>query len=310
MAATYPGMDQSAPWASSGLVNPAGGSRTPGEIGSTWPGQTSAGTGVAQVPTQNGVVSTVQSPTTNEALPAYTQAITAGLQPTFDQQTAALKEKLNAMGILPSGSAIQQLGDLTAQQGATIASDVSPLIAQGFQNQNTNAQQNASALNAYQQLIQQQSYGAGINNQNNQLQASEFNAGQQQQANLSNMSADEALQLAQLGYGNADYMQMIGQQGGLTGATLGAGNTNAVGGSTNATGAYLNTPTSGSAGYNTPGTGVNLSTLFGSGANPQPQPQGGYTGPAPLGSSGWFDTTINNGSLNAPGYQSAFAGQN
>lgn len=166
----------------------------------------------------NGSVTTVGAPPTPDA---YRQAVQQSLQPTFDDQQQQLAARLNALGILPSGAANKGFQDLTAQNNATVAGATAPLIAQGFGQQFQAGSQNAGAANAYQDLIQQQAFTGGQNAINNNLNAQEFDAGLNQQTNLANQQAANALQLAQMGYGNADYQQIIAQLAGLQSQGLG-----------------------------------------------------------------------------------------
>lgn len=185
-----------------------------------------AGVGTMALPADNSQVSTVGAPPTPDA---YRQAVQQSLQPTFDASADQLAARQAAMGTLSSGQGNKDFQTLYANNNATVAGATAPLIQQGFAQTYGANQQNASAANSYQQLLQQQAYGAGQNQINNNLQAQEFNAGQGNQFGL-----------AQMGYSNSNYQQQMAQLAGLQSQGLGGQISGYNQGANNQLNAYTN----------------------------------------------------------------------
>jgi hypothetical protein len=196
----------------------------------------------APVQTQDqsfGTTAQVQNAPTPDA---YMAAIQAQMAPAFEQSRQQLNAQQQAMGTLTSGAGNYANQQLTAQNNATLAGMEAPLLQQGFAQQATANEQNAAAqnaamqaglnrqqgnnqfnagqANAYNTLLQNQTWQGAQNANAQNLQGQEFNATQLQNANLANQNAANALQLAQLGYGNADYLAQMQMQGNLIGQGL------------------------------------------------------------------------------------------
>ncbi len=207
-------------------------------------GQTSAAQG-AYAPVQigqtgNTSVAQVAAP---PAPQAYMDALQASFGPQFQQSQQQLNAQQQAMGTLTSGAGNYANQQLTAQNNATLAGAEAPLIQQGFaqayganttnagaqnaenmatQGINANANtQNAGATNSYLTDLQNQYFQGGQNSANNALQGQEFNSGLLANIYNNNQNATNQLQLAQMGYGNQDYMQQVSQMAGLEAQGLG-----------------------------------------------------------------------------------------
>lgn len=242
----------------------------------------------AQVPQSPAGVNATTAPraptaalANNAQLPvsAYTQSVRDSLQPTFTAQDQSLAENLAGMGILNSGAANKSFQDLTGQQSAAISSAVSPLIEQGYQNEaNTNVS-NAAARNA----AASQGYGGA--NSNYQLgqqlgqQSSLANQQTQTTYDLANLGALNSQQLAQLGYSNQDYQQMIQALYGITTGGQNASNVIAEGSVPYGSQAYqagMNLASGGAAGMGAGSVGAPTS---GTGTAPGVGPAGSTWGP-------------------------------
>ncbi len=159
-------------------------------------------------------VATVQNPNTPQAAqvaapptPAeYATALQQSLSPGFQQQTQQMLDAQNATGVLDSGQGSQGLQYLTGQQNATYANALLPLIQQGYGQQFQANEANAGAQNALNAQGFAQAYGASGQNAGAQNQTNEFNAGQNQN-----------YQLAQMGYGNEDYLAQLQAMAGIYG---------------------------------------------------------------------------------------------
>ena len=125
----------------------------------------------------------------------YQAALTQSLAPQFAQSQQNLTGQLAAEGILGSGAGSKQFQDLTANDNATYANALMPLIQQGY------AQQ----------------FGAQQDNAASDLQSQEFNATQGLNLNEFNANTANQYQLAQMGYGNADYQQQLSELAGIYG---------------------------------------------------------------------------------------------
>lgn len=205
----------------------------------------------------------INAPALSGAASPYLQAVQQSLQPYFDQQQESLKAQLAAQGILPSGAGNQGLQDLTAMQNAQVSGAVAPLIQQGFGQQFSAAQGNASAYNqALAQMLQEQ-FGAQQTNAQLGMQGQEFNANLLNNAIMQNTGYNNQALMAGAGYGNSDYLNALAQMGGLNSQNLGYLNSILSGGMNNQVNSYMGGQNLGAGyaaqigqnqGYGTPGT--------------------------------------------------------
>lgn len=222
------------------------------------------------------IAAQVQAPPQDSA---YYSALQTALQPGFNTQANALAQQEAAMGVVNSGQGVNDFGQLAQDQNAIYAQQAAPMISQGFQNQFSANSQNAAAQNSLQQLLQNQSYGAGINNANNALQAQEFNSGQNYGLLSQDLGYQNALQLAQLGYGNSDYLAQLQGITGLEGTGLGTQGNILTSGMNNSFNGYQ---TGAQTGYNA-GQATGYNAGYGS---------TGYTNPYNYGVNGGQSTGV------------------
>lgn len=209
-------------------------------------------------------VAQVAAPPTPDA---YASALQQSFAPYFGESQQQLAGDLAGMGILSSGAGAKQLQDLTARNNATYANALLPLIQQGFGQQFQANAQNAGAQNQ----AASQGYSGALQSFLNQLQ-NQFAAQRQ------NQDLQAQYGLAQMGYGNQDYLTQLGILAGLQGQGLGGLNSIYGQGMNNAYNGYLS-PQSNMAqyAYGAGGAGV--------------YPNSGYGGSSSSGIPSWSPTS-------------------
>jgi len=121
----------------------------------------------------SGNAAQIDPATAQQYLSQYEGALGQSLQPGFQQQQQQLEGDLASRGIQDSGAASYDMGNLLGQQAATYASNIQPMISQGF----GYAQQDANT-----------------------------NVGNQQQMGLTNLGYQQEANMANAGYGNTASM--------------------------------------------------------------------------------------------------------
>lgn len=160
----------------------------------------------------------VQAPPTPDQ---YRLALQQAFAPQFSDEQNALAATEASKGILDGTGGRKDFSDLGARQSATVAQAMMPLITQGFGQQFNAANANAASRNAY--LEQLTGIGANQTSQNASMQEQSnlANLGLWGQLAQGNQSAQNNLQLAQLGYGNQDYLAQLNALYGLEQTGLG-----------------------------------------------------------------------------------------
>ena len=122
---------------------------------------------------------------------AYATALQAAYAPMFDKQRQALNANQAANGTLTSGAGNYNQQELTAQNNATLARELQPLIQQGFGQQFQANVDNANSQNSFENMLKQQQFAgaqqnAGAANATDAAYRSQQFAGQEQYANANN----------------------------------------------------------------------------------------------------------------------------
>jgi hypothetical protein len=191
---------------------------TSGPPVSTAPAPIQAFGGIAQVAptyqTATGYNASLVDP--NQSTQAYNQfssLLNQSLQPTFALQDQSLQDDLAARGISNTGAASYDLGNLQAQQAATIAGSDTGFVSQMFGDEQADVAANQAALNS-----------AGVFNASAQNTASGANAAAANAATGANASAYNSDVLANYNAYNAYQNELLGlgaqDQGALQSAYL------------------------------------------------------------------------------------------
>ena len=171
-ANALPGQAQNANALAPGVAAPQ---QTPAQFQaaniSTYGAAPLANVAAAAAPTM-GQTTNVADPTlgqsTNVSAPptpdAYAAALQAAYAPMFDKQRQALNANQAANGTLTSGAGNYGQQDLTAQNDATLAAGLQPLIQQGFGQQFQANVDNANSQNSFQNMLKQQQFAGAQQN--------------------------------------------------------------------------------------------------------------------------------------------------
>jgi hypothetical protein len=160
-----------------------------------------------------------------QAYQQYVGQLTAGLQPTFQQQTQSEEDQLAARGIQDSGAAQYNMNQLTGEQAATVAQQEAAMTQQMYGYQQSDVAANQAAQNAAAQFGAQAANVAGLTNASAANSASQYNANAYANARNQNYDAYNSYESALLGYGAnqqssllAAYLNSFDPQSGVTSA--------------------------------------------------------------------------------------------
>jgi len=142
----------------------------------------------------------------NQAYNQYTGLLQQSMAPQFQQENQNLQSDLAARGISDSGAASYEMGNLQAQQGATLAASEAPFVQQMYGYQQGDVSANQQAQNASSQFGASALNSAASANQAAYNNYADLNANSANQFGLSNLNAENSA--AQ--YGASAYNNMSG----------------------------------------------------------------------------------------------------